>query len=112
MSDTKKQTAGQMMLDYLRAKGKKTRKAGTATTAELADVIGKPVKYTYDRLFWMEKRDGTLQSTGVGKDRVWRVALKPRKSTAPSAVGSVGEAAQDASSEAQVQAETAAPTAE
>lgn len=80
MSDTKK-TAGQTMLDYLRAKGKKARKAGTATTEELAAVIGKSVKYTYDRLYWMEKKDGTLQSTGTGKARVWRVAMKPRKKT-------------------------------
>ncbi len=78
MSDTKK-TAGQTMLDHLRAKGKKSRKAGTATTEELAAVIGKSVKYTYDRLYWMEKKDGTLQSTGTGKSRVWRVAMKPRK---------------------------------
>lgn len=78
MSDTKK-TAGETMLDHLRAKGKKARKAGTATTEELAAVIGQTVKYTYDRLYWMEKKDGTLVSTGVGKARVWRTTPKVRK---------------------------------
>lgn len=77
MSDTKK-NAGQAMLNYLREKGKKARKAGTATTEELAAVAGIPVKQAYDRLWWMEKKDGTLQSTGTGKDRVWRTAKKER----------------------------------
>lgn len=78
MSDTKK-TAGQTMLDHLRAKGKKARKAGTATTEELAAVAGIPVKQAYDRLWWMEKKDGTLVSSGTGKERVWRTTPKPRK---------------------------------
>lgn len=81
MSDTKK-TAGETMLDHLRAKGKKARKAGTATTEELATVAGIPVKQAYDRLWWMEKKDGTLVSQGTGKARVWRTTPKPRKAAA------------------------------
>lgn len=86
MSDTKstKATAGQTMLDHLRAKGKKARKAGTATTEELATVAGIPVKQAYDRLWWMEKKDGTLTSTGTGKARVWRSTPKVRKGKAES----------------------------
>lgn len=90
MSDTKL-TAGQAMLDFLRAKGKKARKAGTATTEELALHIGKSFKYTYDRLYWMEKKDGTLVSTGSGKARVWRVTPKPRKEKAAEATEAVTE---------------------
>lgn len=78
MSDTKT-TAGQTMLDHLRAKGKKARKAGTATTEELATVAGIPVKEAYDRLWWLEKKSGLLVSTGTGKARVWRTAPKVRK---------------------------------
>ncbi len=77
MSDTKT-TAGASILEFLKAKGKKTRQAGTATTEEIAAAIDKPVKYTYDRLFWLEKREGVLQSTGTGKNRVWRTAKKAR----------------------------------
>lgn len=78
MSDTKK-TAGQTMLDFLRAKGKKARKAGTATTEELAAAAGIPVKQAYDRLWWMASKDGTLVRTGSGKAAVWRTTPRPRK---------------------------------
>ncbi len=81
MSDTKA-TAGQTMLDHLKAKGKKARKAGTATTEELAIAADIPVKQAYDRLWWMEKKDGTLVSTGTGKARVWRTTPKARKEKA------------------------------
>lgn len=84
MSDTKT-TAGQTMLDHLKAKGKKARKAGTATTEELATAAGIPVKQAYDRLWWMEKKDGTLVSTGTGKARVWRTTPKARKAKAEAA---------------------------
>lgn len=81
MSDTNtaKKNAGTTMLEFLRAKGKKARKAGTATTEELAAVAGIPVKQAYDRLWWMERKDGVLVSTGTGKARVWRTTPKPRK---------------------------------
>lgn len=78
MSDAKK-NAGQTMLDFLRAKGKKARKAGTATTEELAAAAGIPVKEAYDRLWWLEKKSGLLVSTGTGKNRIWRTTPKPRK---------------------------------
>lgn len=81
MSDTKK-NAGQTMLEFLRAKGKKARKAGTATTEELAAAAGIPIKQAYDRLWWMERKDGVLVSTGTGKNRVWRTRPKPRKAKA------------------------------
>jgi len=79
MSATKKTNAGETMLNHLRAKGKKSRKAGTATTEELATVAGIPVKEAYDRLWWLEKKSGVLVSTGTGKNRVWRSTPKARK---------------------------------
>jgi hypothetical protein len=93
MSDTKK-TAGEQILEFLRDKGKKARKAGTATTEEIAAAIGKPIKYTYDRLFWMEKKDGVLQSSGVGKARVWRTAKKARPAKAQEATQESSAAAE------------------
>lgn len=81
-NDTSKKTAGATILEHLRAKGKKARKADTATTQELADVLGVSVKYAFDRLWWMERKDGVLVSAGVGKNRVWRTAPKARKAPA------------------------------
>lgn len=95
MSDTKK-NAGTVMLDFLKAKGKKARKAGTATTEELAAAAGIPVKQAYDRLWWMEKKDGTLQSTGTGKARVWRTAKKARPAKAEEAASEATEAVETA----------------
>lgn len=101
MSDAKKKNAGETMLEFLRAKGKKARKAGTATTEELAAAAGIPVKQAYDRLWWMEKKDGTLVSTGTGKNRTWRTTPKPRKAAeakAPKAPKSVASPIELASS--------------
>jgi len=72
-------SASDTMIAYLAAKGKKSRKAGTATTEELAGVIGKSIKYTYDRLFWLAKRESRLLMTGSGKAAVWRSVPKARK---------------------------------
>lgn len=77
MDNTK--NAGVTMIAYLATKGKKSRKAGTATTEELAEVIGKTVKYTYDRLFWLAKRESRLLMVGSGKSAVWRSMPKARK---------------------------------
>lgn len=101
MSDAKKKNAGETMLEFLRAKGKKARKAGTATTEELAAAAGIPVKQAYDRLWWMEKKDGTLVSTGTGKNRVWRTTPKTRKAKAeaPKASAEPVAVASDASEE-------------
>jgi hypothetical protein len=105
MSDAKKKNAGETMLEFLRAKGKKARKAGQATTEELAAAAGIPVKQAYDRLWWMEKKDGTLVSQGTGKNRTWRTTPKVRKPAeakapkAPKAVASPISVVSDASEE-------------
>ncbi len=77
MDNTK--NAGATMISYLAAKGKKSRKAGTATTEELAEVIGKSVKFTYDRLYWLAKRESKLLMIGSGKAAVWRSVPRARK---------------------------------
>jgi len=79
MNIDKTPSASDTMIAYLAAKGKKSRKAGTATTEELAEVIGKSIKYTYDRLFWLAKRESRLLMTGSGKAAVWRSVPKVRK---------------------------------
>lgn len=84
MSDTnnataKKPATSTLIVEYLTAKGRKSRKAGTATTQEIADALGLPLKYTYDRLYWLAKREGRLLMTGSGKAAVWRTPIKARK---------------------------------
>lgn len=78
----KTKSASETMIEYLNAKGRKTKKAGTATTEELAAVLGKSTKYTYDRLFWLAKRENKLLMVGSGKAAIWRSVPKLRKSKA------------------------------
>lgn len=75
MNDTKR-SAGKLMMNHLAQKGKGTKKAGTASTEELAAVAGIPVAQAYSRLYWLETKDGKLESTGKGVARVWRLARK------------------------------------
>jgi hypothetical protein len=90
MSDAKKtsKNVSAQALEFLRAKGKKARKAGQATTQEIADAIGVPMKQVYDRLWWMEKKEGLLVSQGTGKNRTWRTTPKPRPAAKPKAAKS------------------------
>lgn len=79
MSD-KNMKPGDIMVALLEARSKKARKPVSLTTEVLAEAAGVPIKQAYDRLWWMEKRMGLLQSTGVGKDRLWRIkpSARPR----------------------------------
>jgi len=79
---TKKPSASSLMIEFLAAKGRKNRKAGTATTEEIAEAIGQSVKYTYDRLWWLAKKESKLLMVGSGKSAVWRSIPKARKSKA------------------------------
>lgn len=105
MSNSKR-NVGQMMIDHLLAVGRAKRKAGTATTAELAEVAGIPTSQAYSRLYWLEVKDGRLESTGKGSSRVWRLAKRvkavasevtekapkaPRKAKAPKVVTEASE---------------------
>ncbi len=89
MSDTNNATktpaTSTLIVEFLNAKGRKNRKAGTATTEEIAAAIGKPLKYTYDRLYWLAKRENRLLMVGSGKAAVWRSVPKARKATASEA---------------------------
>ena len=79
---TKSPSASSLMIEFLAAKGRKNRKAGTATTEEIAEAIGKSVKYTYDRLWWLAKKESKLLMVGSGKAAVWRSIPKVRKAKA------------------------------
>lgn len=76
---TKSPSASSLMIEFLAAKGRKSRKAGTATTEEIAAHIGQSVKYTYDRLWWLAKKESKLLMIGSGKSAVWRSVPKARK---------------------------------
>jgi hypothetical protein len=75
MSDTKR-NAGKLMLAHLATIGRAKKKAGMATTEELAQAAGIPVSQAYSRLYWLEVKEGKLESTGKGAGRVWRLARK------------------------------------
>lgn len=83
---TKKPATSTLIVEFLAAKGRKARKAGTATTQEIADALGLPIKYTYDRLYWLARRENRLLMTGSGKTAVWRSVPKARKAKAEETV--------------------------
>lgn len=45
----------------------------------LAETAGLSVKDAYSRLYWLEKREGRLVSTGKGAEKVYRLAAKTLK---------------------------------
>lgn len=89
---TKTPSASSLMIEFLAAKGRKNRKAGTATTEEIAAAIGKSVKYTYDRLWWLAKKESKLLMIGSGKAAVWRSIPKARKAKAEAEAAPASEA--------------------
>lgn len=89
MANTKKpsepvRSAGEIMLTKLRdhAKRSKNPKIGLSTEV-LATAAGVSLKDGYSRLWWLESKEGLLVSTGKGKERVWRLSSKGRKSMNP-----------------------------
>ncbi len=76
--------AGETMMTKLRdhAKRAKNDKAGLSTEA-LAAIAGISVKDAFSRLWWLESKENLLVSTGKGKERVWRLSAKGRKSMNP-----------------------------
>ncbi len=75
MNDSKR-NVGKIMMDHLAKIGRAKKKAGLATTEELAAAAGIPASQAYSRLYWLEVKDGKLESTGKGSARVWRLAKK------------------------------------
>ncbi len=92
---TKAPATSTLIVEFLAAKGRKNRKAGTATTEEIAEALGLPLKYTYDRLYWLAKRESRLLMSGSGKAAIWRSVPKVRKAK-PEAQVEVVEAAAEA----------------
>ena len=77
-------SAGETMMTKIRdhAKRAKNDKAGLSTEA-LAKAADISLKDAYSRLWWLEKKEGLLVSTGKGKEKVWRLSSKGRKSMNP-----------------------------
>lgn len=77
-------SAGALMIAAIK------RRARPCTTAELAEVAGLSVKDAYSRLWWLQKKDGVLKSTGKGKERLWQFtarALREIENPEPAAEG-------------------------
>jgi len=89
MANTKKpsepvRSAGEIMLTKLRDHAKRSKNPKAAlTTVVLAEAAGISLKDAYSRAWWLESKDGLLISTGKGKDRLWRLSSKGRKSMNP-----------------------------
>lgn len=77
-------TAGETMMAKIRdhAKRAKNDRAGLSTEA-LAKAADVSLKDAYSRLWWLEKKEGLLVSTGKGKEKQWRLSSKGRKSFNP-----------------------------
>lgn len=86
----KKPATSDRIVEFLREKGKAKKQAGVATTQEIAEALGLPLKYTYDRLYWLAKRESRLLMTGSGKSALWRSVPKARKAKAEEAPASEG----------------------
>lgn len=74
-------SAGEVMMNALKRRGK------PMTTEELAKVANLSVKDAYSRLWWLQKKEGLLKSTGRGKERQWQFSARGLKSVAPPAEG-------------------------
>lgn len=83
-SGEKTKTAGATMMAKIRDHAKRVKNdKATLTTEALAEVAGVSVKDAYSRLYWLEKKEGLLVSTGKGKTKAWRLSSKGRKSMNP-----------------------------
>ncbi len=72
-------SAGETMMSALKRRGK------PMTTEELATVADCTVKDAYSRLWWLQKKEGLLKSTGRGKERLWTFSARGVKSMQPPA---------------------------
>lgn len=85
MAQTKKnetvntKSAGEKMMAALKRRGK------PMTTEELAGIAGLSVKDAYSRLWWLQKKEHLLKSTGRGKERQWTFSARGLKSIQPPA---------------------------
>jgi predicted HTH transcriptional regulator len=70
-------SAGEKMMSALKRKG------SAMTTEELAKVSGLSLKDAYSRLWWLQKKEGLLKSTGRGKERQWQFSARGLKSVSP-----------------------------
>jgi response regulator of citrate/malate metabolism len=78
-AEAREQTAGEKMMNALKRRGK------PMTTEELAKVAGLSTKDAYSRLWWLQKKEHLLKSTGAGKERLWTFSARGAKSMVPAA---------------------------
>lgn len=78
-NETTVKTAGEKMMSALKRRGV------AMSTEELAKVAGVSLKDAYSRLWWLQKKEGLLKSTGRGKERQWTFSARGLKSMAPPA---------------------------
>lgn len=78
-NETAGKSAGEKMMNALKRRGK------PMTTEELAGVAGLSVKDAYSRLWWLQKKEGLLKSSGHGKERQWQFSARGAKSMNPPA---------------------------
>ncbi len=76
-NDTVEKTAGEKMMSALKRRGK------PMTTEQLAEIASLSVKDAYSRLWWLQKKEGLLKSTGRGKERQWTFSARGIKSMVP-----------------------------
>lgn len=76
-NDTAGKTAGEKMMNALKRRGK------PMTTEQLAEIASLSVKDAYSRLWWLQKKEGLLKSTGRGKERQWTFSARGVKSMIP-----------------------------
>jgi hypothetical protein len=71
---------GSVMIATILATTKRTGNAREGVSIEtLAASAEVSLKDAYSRLFWLEKREGKLVSTGKGAEKVYRLAAKTFK---------------------------------
>jgi predicted HTH transcriptional regulator len=77
-NNEKTMTAGEKMMSVLQL-------TGPLTTEKLAQITNLSVKDAFSRLWWLQKREGLLKSTGRGKERLWQLSARGIKSMVPPA---------------------------
>jgi len=78
-NDTAGKNAGEKMMSALKRRGT------SLSTEELAKIAGCSLKDAYSRLWWLQKKEGLLKSTGRGKERQWTFSARGLKSMTPPA---------------------------
>ena len=82
--NAEEKTLGEILMTKIRNHSKRENddRAGLTTEA-LAKSAATELKSVFSRLYWLEKKEGLLVSSGKGKKRVWRLSSRGHKSMLP-----------------------------